>query len=92
HLPRLRVVVALGKIAWDAWFKLLALNGAAMPRPRPMFGHGASCSHNGITLIGAYHPSRQNTNTGVLTSRMYDDVFRKVKRALTNSRVPLEPT
>src|SRR5688500_12646417 len=82
HLPRLRVVVALGKIAWDAWLKLLASNGEAVPRPRPAFGHGASWTHNGITVIGAYHPSRQNTNTGVLTAPMYDEIFRRVKRWL----------
>ena len=82
HLPRVRVVVALGKIAWDAWLKLLASNGETLPRPRPVFGHGASWTQNRITLIGAYHPSRQNTNTGVLTARMYDNVFRNVKRAL----------
>jgi uracil-DNA glycosylase family 4 len=84
HLPRLQVVVALGKIAWDAWLKLLAMNGEPMPRPRPVFGHGATWIDNGITLVGAYHPSRQNTNTGVLTSRMYDDVFKDVKRLLVN--------
>jgi uracil-DNA glycosylase len=82
HLPHVRVVVTLGKIAWDAWLKLLALNGDTIPRPRPAFGHGASWSHNGKTLIGAYHPSRQNTNTGVLTARMYDDIFRRVKSSL----------
>ena len=82
HLPNVRVVVTLGKIAWDAWLKRLALNGDAIPRPRPVFGHGASWAHNGITIIGAYHPSRQNTNTGVVTPRMYDDVFRRAKRAL----------
>jgi uracil-DNA glycosylase len=82
HLPRIRVVVTLGKIAWDAWFKLLTLNGATMPRPRPLFGHGASWSHNGITLIGAYHPSRQNTNTGVVTPKMYDAVFNAVRQSL----------
>jgi len=82
HLPRLQVVVALGKIAWDAWLKLLALNGETIPRPRPVFGHGATWLHNGSTLVGAYHPSRQNTNTGVLTARMYDDVFRQVHRAI----------
>ena len=86
HLPRVRVVVALGKIAWDAWLKLLASNGETLPRPRPVFGHGASWTQNGITLIGAYHPSRQNTNTGVLTASMYDDVFKKVKRSLANPR------
>jgi uracil-DNA glycosylase family 4 len=82
HLPRVRVVVALGKIAWDAWLKLLASNGETLPRPRPVFGHGASWTQNGITLIGAYHPSRQNTNTGVVTPRMYDDVFNAVRQSL----------
>jgi uracil-DNA glycosylase len=82
HLHRIRVVVTLGKIAWDAWLKLLAMNGETLPRPRPAFGHGASWTHDGITVIGAYHPSRQNTNTGVLTPKMYDDVFRRVKRSL----------
>ena len=82
HLPRLQVVVALGRIAWDAWLKLLALNGDAIPRPRPVFGHGARWIHNGITLVGAYHPSRQNTNTGVVTPKMYDEVFSAVRQSL----------
>jgi uracil-DNA glycosylase len=82
HLPHVRVVVALGKIAWDAWLKLLASNGEVLPRPRPVFGHGASWTQNGITLIGAYHPSRQNTNTGVVTSKMYDEVFNAVRQSL----------
>ena len=80
HLPRIRVVVALGKIAWDAWLKLLALNGETIPRPRPAFGHGATWTRNGITVIGAYHPSRQNTNTGVVTPKMYDAVFKTARR------------
>ena len=82
HLPRVQVIVTLGKIAWDAWLKLLVRNGETIPRPRPVFGHGASWTHNGITIIGAYHPSRQNTNTGVVTPKMYDAVFARVKRAL----------
>lgn len=82
HLPRLQVVVALGKIAWDAWLKLLAMNGESIPRPRPVFGHGAKWIHDGITLVGAYHPSRQNTNTGVVTPKMYDAVFSAVRQSL----------
>ena len=82
HLPRVRVVVALGRIAWHGWLKLLARNGDALPRPRPAFGHGETWTHNGITLVGAYHPSRQNTNTGVLTPQMYDAVFRTVRESL----------
>jgi uracil-DNA glycosylase family 4 len=91
HLPRVRVVVALGKIAWDAWLKLLTLNGDTLPRPRPVFAHGARFEHQAPrtfasahprTLIGAYHPSRQNTNTGVLTPKMYDAVFNAVRESL----------
>jgi len=90
QLPRLQVVVALGKIAWDAWLKLCAQRGLTIPKPRPAFGHGAIAHlHPGTlaprhpgTLIGAYHPSRQNTNTGVVTPRMYDEIFRRVRRSL----------
>lgn len=81
-LKNLRVVVALGKIAWDAWMKLLVARGDVLPRPRPVFAHGAKWTHNGITLVGVYHPSRQNTNTGVLTPPMYDRVFRAVRQSL----------
>jgi len=82
HLPGLQVIVALGKIAWDAWLKLAKMRGVAIPKPRPVFGHGATWSHQGLTLVGAYHPSRQNTNTGVVTPRMYDKVFKDVARLL----------
>ena len=82
HLPRLQVVVALGKIAWDAWLKLLVSRGEELPRPRPGFEHGAKWTRDGLTLVGAYHPSRQNTNTGVVTPPMYDDIFRGVARCL----------
>jgi uracil-DNA glycosylase len=81
-LPRVKVIVALGKIAFDAYLQLLKTRGVVM-RPRPQFAH-ASVAHlvNGQTLIGCYHPSRQNTNTGKLTASMMDDVFRKSRRAL----------
>jgi uracil-DNA glycosylase len=81
-LKRLHIVVALGKIAWDAWLKLLVARGDELPRPRPAFAHGATWTHDGITLVGAYHPSRQNTNTGKLTAKMYDAVFRTVRQSL----------
>jgi uracil-DNA glycosylase family 4 len=85
-LPDLNVVVALGKIAWDAWFQHLARCGLIV-RPRPAFAHGAVCSTSGTsgtvgTVIGCYHPSRQNTNTGKVTPAMYDDVFRRVTEVL----------
>jgi uracil-DNA glycosylase family 4 len=81
-LPRIRVVVGLGKIAFDAYLQLLKSHGVTI-RPRPRFGHGVVHElSNGQTLIGCYHPSRQNTNTGKLTAKMMDDVFRSTQRAL----------
>jgi uracil-DNA glycosylase len=48
-----------------------------MPTPRPRFGHGAEASVGGYTLVGAFHPSQQNTFTGRLTPDMLDDVVRR---------------
>jgi uracil-DNA glycosylase family 4 len=81
-LPNVTVVVALGKIGFDAYLQLLRTQGARV-QPRPVFEHGGGAAlPNGITLIGCYHPSRQNTNTGRLTSSMMDDVFRLAKHTL----------
>jgi uracil-DNA glycosylase family 4 len=81
-LSRVRVVVALGRIGFDAWLQLLRRRGLDL-RPRPAFGHAlAHTLPNGQTLIGCYHPSRQNTNTGKLDARMMDDVFRRARRTL----------
>jgi uracil-DNA glycosylase len=81
-LPRVRVVVALGRIGFDAYLQLLRRRGVAM-RPRPAFGHAVVHRlPNGQTLIGCYHPSRQNTNTGKLDARMMNEVFVHVRRAL----------
>jgi uracil-DNA glycosylase len=75
-LPRLRVIVALGRIGFDAALRLLAARGVTM-RPKPAFAHGAVYrTGNGPALIGSYHPSRQNTNTGKLTPPMLESVFR----------------
>jgi uracil-DNA glycosylase family 4 len=87
-LPRVRVIVALGKIAFDAYLQLLKMRGLVM-RPRPQFAHASIATlANGQTLIGCYHPSRQNTNTGKLNASMIDDVFRKSRRALTRNLRP----
>ena len=85
-LPRIRIVVALGKIAFDAYLQLLKERVISI-RPRPAFGHGVMHElPNGQTLIGCYHPSRQNTNTGKLTALMMDDVFRVAVRQLHSRR------
>ncbi len=84
-LPRLKVVVALGKIAWDVWLGHLTRQGHAI-HPRPSFAHGAVFEVPKVpevpraravppVLIGCFHPSRQNTNTGKVTAEMYDEVF-----------------
>jgi len=81
-LPRVRVVVALGRIGFDAYVRLLRHRGVAVG-PKPAFEHGlAHRLPNGQILIGCYHPSRQNTNTGKLTARMMHDVFRLARRRL----------
>ncbi|HZI82215.1 MAG TPA: uracil-DNA glycosylase [Vicinamibacterales bacterium] len=81
-LPKVRVVVALGKIAFDAWLQRLKRQGITIT-PRPPFGHGSIAQiDGGPILVGCYHPSRQNTNTGKLTAPMMESVFRTVRRVL----------
>jgi uracil-DNA glycosylase family 4 len=80
-LPNLRAILCLGKIGFEAAWRLLASRGSAT-RPRPAFGHGAIHRTSTLTIIGSYHPSRQNTNTGKLTPRMLASVFRLARREI----------
>jgi len=81
-LPRVRVIVALGRIGFDACLQLFRRRGVT-PRPRPQFAHGSIHPlPSGHILIGCFHPSRQNTNTGKLTARMMDEVFGAASQAL----------
>jgi uracil-DNA glycosylase family 4 len=66
ELLKARVVVCLGAFAWDAALRVYGI------RPKPKFGHGAEATAGGATLLGCYHPSQQNTFTGVLTPEMLD--------------------
>ncbi len=82
-LTQVRVVLALGKIAFDGYFKACRELGHRLPRPLPAFGHGRV--HRlpwGVMLIGSYHPSQQNTFTGRLTAPMFDAVFAKARKEL----------
>lgn len=87
-LRRVEIVVGLGKIGFDTGLARLAELGHTVPKPRPRFGHGVEyrlsrgSARREITLIGTYHPSRQNTNTGMLTQAMLDDVFLRVRELL----------
>jgi uracil-DNA glycosylase family 4 len=79
-LHRKRVILALGKIAWDATLALAARQGCAIPRPRPAFGHAAEAQLTpGLHLLGSYHVSQQNTFTGKLTPAMFDAVLQRAK-------------
>jgi uracil-DNA glycosylase len=81
-LPNIRVVVALGRIAFNAWLRVMAARGVVV-RPKPVFEHaGVVMMTDGRTLIGCYHPSRQNTNTGKLTAPMMDVAFREAAAAI----------
>ena len=82
-LRRLGVVIALGKIAFDSCLKAAAEAGQPLPRPRPRFGHGSFHElDTGLTLLGSYHPSQQNTFTGRLTVPMFHGVFRRARTLL----------
>jgi uracil-DNA glycosylase family 4 len=83
--PTLRVIVALGGFGWQAVLGVLASSGFVLPRPMPRFGHGvtvplAATGGRGVTLLGCYHPSQQNTFTGKLTASMLDDVLSTAKQ------------
>jgi uracil-DNA glycosylase len=89
-LRRVRVVVALGQIAFTTFLHLVQESGAAFPRPRPKFRHGAfyllSTAPLPLVLIASYHPSRQNTQTGRLTEGMLDRIFHLARQYLEPDR------
>ena len=83
-LEDVRVVLALGSIGWSAALAHFARRGLTVPRPRPQFGHGAEAAiPGGPALLGCYHVSQQNTNTGKLTPAMIDRVLARVKRLMS---------
>jgi uracil-DNA glycosylase len=79
HLTRLRVVVVLGGFGWQALWPALDALGRPTPRPRPAFGHGAEVRAGGLTVLGCYHVSQQNTFTGRLTEPMLDAVLARAR-------------
>jgi len=80
ELPRLKVVVALGKFAFDAYLEQQRRRGVVLRKSSYRFAHGAEFSmDNGVVLLGSYHPSNQNTATGKLTASMLESVFRRAR-------------
>lgn len=76
-----RVLVALGKIGFDAYLNFLKRRGEIKTKAAYVFGHGATYRMpNGVTLLASYHPSLQNTNTGKLTEAMFTEIFRTARK------------
>src|ERR1700737_4030871 len=85
-LRNVRVVLALGSIGWGAALAHFARRGLRLPRPRPQFGHGAEREiPGGPVLLGCYHVSQQNTNTGKLTPEMIDAVLARAKALMVRT-------
>ncbi len=80
-LKNVRVVVALGRIGFEAYLNFLKRQGVAVAKKDYVFGHAAEYKMpNGVILLASYHPSNQNTATGKLTAKMFVDVFKRAKR------------
>ena len=80
-LKKLKVVVALGKIAFDAYLNFLKRRGLLPSRKDYIFRHGARYAMpDGKTLLASYHPSNQNTQTGKLTREMFLAIFKEAAR------------
>jgi uracil-DNA glycosylase len=81
---RKRIVIALGRIAFEAFQKTWQLAGKQPSRPKPAFSHGGEWNLPGkITLIASYHPSQQNTQTGKLTRLMFYQIFSRARSLLS---------
>ncbi|MBI2678565.1 MAG: uracil-DNA glycosylase [Candidatus Koribacter versatilis] len=80
-LKKVRVVVVLGKIAFDGYLGHLKRRGFQFRRADYVFGHGARYEMpDGRTLLCSYHPSMQNTNTGKLTKAMFAKIFKEARK------------
>jgi uracil-DNA glycosylase family 4 len=93
QLEDVRVVVALGRIGWDAVLEhARRADREAFPSPRPAFAHGAEAKvvvrkgSKPVVLLASYHPSRQNTNTGVLTRPMLQAIMNRARELASPRR------
>jgi uracil-DNA glycosylase family 4 len=80
-LEKVKVIVALGKIGFDAYLNYVKRRGLIVSRSSYLFKHGASYRlPDGRTLLASYHPSNQNTQTGKLTRKMFIEIFQEAAR------------
>jgi len=87
-LARVRVIVALGRLAFETAQTIYREKGEIKrtKAPRPRFAHGAEVSMpEGRTIIASFHPSQQNTFTGKLTEQMFDRIFLRARALLAKS-------
>lgn len=93
-LENVRVVVALGNLAYTQTLKILGARGVPIPRPRPPFGHDRAVRlTEDLTVLTSYHPSQQNTFTGKLTEEMFDAVWNRARELALDrtSTLPSRP-
>jgi len=81
-LTNVQVIVALGQLATDRVLRAWREAGAETLSPKPRFAHGRTFGLGRVTLLASYHPSQRNTQTGLLTEPMFDQIFRRAKRIL----------
>lgn len=82
-LHQVRVVIALGQIAFAAYLHVRRELQRPLPSPLPRFGHATTIDLGDVVLIGSYHPSQQNTFTGRLTREMFASVFQRARSLLS---------
>ena len=83
-MPGVRIIVALGKFAFDQLWRILRDEGEALATPRPRFRHGLEVKiRPGLALLASFHPSQQNTFTGKLTEEMFDQIWDRARTLIT---------
>ncbi len=85
-LNRVSVYLVLGKIAFDTTIKFLERQKVEIPKPKPKFSHGAFFQFEKVSVLCSYHPSRQNTQTGKLTEKMWLDIFIRLRKILDSKK------
>jgi uracil-DNA glycosylase family 4 len=88
-LANVEVVLALGRVGWEAWLRASGWWSRLPAGARPRFGHGVeTVMPDGQVLVTSFHPSRQNTNTGKLTRAMWYEVYERIRQRLPAAGSP----